>query len=915
VQVIRFEGPNEMRAKWDAEQNYEYLWEGSDVLSSNKTRIATHVIRWNYGDMLLANRSGSQYGYRGPALTFDFNTQKLYNQSDVERYAKELVYWSTHRGSVYRNNRHLAVWGSDFQFTSAGNWFEQMDLLVNEINQHPHKYNATIQYTTLSEYFDFIHSLDEALPVKRGLDFEFAWPHSWSPTGVPLIGLTSNFSWQYQTGATSSRHQHKKNIRHNAALLRTAQAAYACAHVNNVARKNVTQFQLSWDALGVMQHHDSMPGTMRTKDSVECPDNIPINAIFDDDDMLCPREQDPNRHVLKDYTQRLAEAHNNTMDLLMSSLESIENFPVGTLHTTTMSHSGSRDRGLSDGLLVFNPSSTVRTELMHMEFIRPKNAPTNLLPTLYLMKTTTTKTAVLAQIEVNDRLYSQNTASHVAPPTYSEALYFLAENVQPWSSLKYQLLWNEQEDNSTTTTYPQIINTLKDIRLGFDNSKDLSQCVTVEFQNAQDTLASSISTGCLDTTKNQQPKTTIAYRQTYKQYLDGSGGAYCLIEQSSAIEIVLPYYVHQTKGSVMQEVIHRYSYGAGLTQRTRLIKNDPTVHVLHEGGRLPSDRELISSIQTDVQNTQDNQSKNGDHNAVLPVLYTEASGCVELYERVFNATSSIAQNYHSMVQTAVVKDAKMRQTQQQTEQQTKQQTEQQTEQRQLTVMTRRTMGVASLSLGAVEYMLMRRFTFASDDQGPWPLDDKTPMQEEHMRVMVNNVNLSETNRFHLAMEHEHPMTSLYYSVKDSVKDSSLTFQNYNDKTFASPPSFGSVFGLPNNVWSEILVRQHAPLNETYMLRLQYVVSNIDGMDSEDITMSTISLAGILSPWKVVSCQEMTLTLQERRATNNNVRLHWIAENEENDTNEVKEEVFGCNVPLTLVPLEIRTFVFGILSTA
>jgi hypothetical protein len=26
-------------------------------------------------------------------------------------------------------------------------------------------------------------------------------PHSWSPKGFPLIGLTSNYSWQYQTGA------------------------------------------------------------------------------------------------------------------------------------------------------------------------------------------------------------------------------------------------------------------------------------------------------------------------------------------------------------------------------------------------------------------------------------------------------------------------------------------------------------------------------------------------------------------------------------------------------------------------------------------------------------------------------------------------------------------------------------------
>jgi hypothetical protein len=55
-------------------------------------------------------------------------------------------------------------------------------------------------------------------------------------------------------------------------------------------------FQTSWDTLGVVQHHDSMPGTMRTKDSVECIDNMPMNAMFDG--ISCTKEQDPKRPSL-----------------------------------------------------------------------------------------------------------------------------------------------------------------------------------------------------------------------------------------------------------------------------------------------------------------------------------------------------------------------------------------------------------------------------------------------------------------------------------------------------------------------------------------------------------------------------------------------------------------------------------------
>jgi hypothetical protein len=65
------------------------------------------------------------------------------------------------RGEVYRGNRHLAVWGSDFQFQHAGMWFKQMDLLLKEINTNPTKYGATIKYSTLATYFDHIHQLNQ----------------------------------------------------------------------------------------------------------------------------------------------------------------------------------------------------------------------------------------------------------------------------------------------------------------------------------------------------------------------------------------------------------------------------------------------------------------------------------------------------------------------------------------------------------------------------------------------------------------------------------------------------------------------------------------------------------------------------------------------------------------------------------
>ena len=394
-------------------------------------------------------------------------------------------------------------------------------------------------------------------------------------------------------------------------------------------------------------------------------------------------------------------------------------------------------------------------------------------------------------------------------------------------------------------------------------------CLSVSFGGDDDTLASTVTSGC---GKNA---IVVQYRQTYRQYLDGSGGAYCLIEQTHAVELPTPYRTTKTMGPVMQEILHRYSYGSGLTQRTRIVKGDSTVHVIHEAGRLPSDRELVSSIQTDLSNG------NGKE---LPIINTEASGAIELYPRIFNATSSIAQNYHSLVQTAVMKDEGGGA-------------------RQLSVLVRRTMGVASLSLGEMEYMLMRRISTGSDNQGPWPLDDKDPMKEEHMRLMFGSVNESEKQRFVVASQHEHPMKLLYV---DSTGVGKETKQTKRTKQIN-----GGVSGVPDTVWSEIMVRQDMPSNGTFVVRLQNMVPSNSGEP-----MQVPSLSKILSPWKVAGCIETTLTMQQTREQSEAVRLTWRAEKEEKEMEKEMEErkkegVVDCDSPLLLDSLDLRTFVFDV----
>ena len=123
-------------------------------------------------------------------------------------------------------------------------------------------------------------------------------------------------------------------------------------------------------------------------------------------------------------------------------------------------------------------------------------------------------------------------------------------------------------------------------------------------------------------------------------------------------------------GPVMSQMWQTWASGNGLHQRYRLCPASPAVEVYHASGTLPSSRELLSRISTDLLTNS--------------LLYTDSTGFYELKERRLNATGPVAQNYHALVQTAALLESKG------------------SASRELAVLTRRTMGVASLADGELE---------------------------------------------------------------------------------------------------------------------------------------------------------------------------------------------------------------------
>ena len=123
-------------------------------------------------------------------------------------------------------------------------------------------------------------------------------------------------------------------------------------------------------------------------------------------------------------------------------------------------------------------------------------------------------------------------------------------------------------------------------------------------------------------------------------------------------------------GPVMSQMWQTFASGKGLHQRYRLSPASPAVEVYHASGTLPSNRELISRLSTDLRT----RSR----------LHTDSTGFCEMKARPLNETGPVSQNYHALVQTAALME------------------EEGSASREMAVVTRRTMGVASLADGDME---------------------------------------------------------------------------------------------------------------------------------------------------------------------------------------------------------------------
>ena len=103
--VIRFEGPDDMRAQWTKDKTFEFVWAGSGSIPPERSAILTHVIEWNYGDFI-----GEGWGFDWAYSRWQTPSPAV-NSSNVRTYADTLVAYAKQRAVVYQGPV-LIPWGA-----------------------------------------------------------------------------------------------------------------------------------------------------------------------------------------------------------------------------------------------------------------------------------------------------------------------------------------------------------------------------------------------------------------------------------------------------------------------------------------------------------------------------------------------------------------------------------------------------------------------------------------------------------------------------------------------------------------------------------------------------------------------------------------------------------------------------------
>lgn len=207
----------------------QYLWRPMSQHFGSDKEIMTYAMYSHYSAP--SGFDVDQNGNSSP-ITEDNKAGKMQSFKDF------VVEMSSH----YQGNHILIPMGDDFRYEDASINFSNMDTLLRDFNEPGIK----LKYSTPSEFIRASNSDNIKWPV----NYDDMFPYADHPDA-------------YWTGYFSSRANSKGYIRRGSSNLHLQGLAYTALSLKNAyaGSSQEVSFNSIQDSMGVLQHHDSAPGT------------------------------------------------------------------------------------------------------------------------------------------------------------------------------------------------------------------------------------------------------------------------------------------------------------------------------------------------------------------------------------------------------------------------------------------------------------------------------------------------------------------------------------------------------------------------------------------------------------------------------------------------------------------------------
>lgn len=243
-------------------QGLQFVWRGSSTLGQQQ-EIFTHTMdQFSYctpSHLPFSLRSGFYWNgvvmFPDPPKDGRYPNMSLpVTKETLHAYAQTMTQNIKERAAWFRTKHLLWPWGCDKQFYNSSVQFNNMDPLMDYINKNSKQFGVTVQYATLSEYFEAVHRSNLTWDVRGSQDF---LPYSTEP----------HQAW---TGFYASRNVLKGLARRASAQLHAADILFTRHRVsfpNGPVAKDWALFKLRalrW-AVSEVQHHDGITGTESPK--------------------------------------------------------------------------------------------------------------------------------------------------------------------------------------------------------------------------------------------------------------------------------------------------------------------------------------------------------------------------------------------------------------------------------------------------------------------------------------------------------------------------------------------------------------------------------------------------------------------------------------------------------------------------